>query len=90
MDKRTFIKNIIRGFILVGIGAVFGKSLFKKKPSEPCNYVYLCKGCNKISDCQLDEAIKFRREKIIYRRMKMKRLFIPKLNFWRLSKNLQN
>ena len=63
MDKRTFIKNIIRGFILVGIGAVFGKSLFKKKPSEPCNYVYLCKGCNKISDCQLDEAIKFRREK---------------------------
>jgi hypothetical protein len=63
MDRRNFIKNIIRGSILIGIGIIFGKLWFKNKPSNPCQYVYLCKGCNKISYCQLDEAIKFRREK---------------------------
>jgi len=64
MDRRKFLKNIARGTILTGIGLVIGKSMLNNSKAS-CNYVYMCKGCNKINDCGLDEAIEYRKKRLV-------------------------
>ena len=62
MQRRKFLTNTIRGSIIGGLGIITG-TLFLKKKTPSCDYIYLCKGCNKVADCQLDEAIRYRKDR---------------------------
>lgn len=60
MNRRTFLKNIPRGAIILGLGALAGIVWFKKDHTSNCNYDFLCNKCHKVSGCTLQEALKYK------------------------------
>lgn len=62
MNRKQFLTNLIRISILGGIGIVTGTLLYRNK-TKTCEYIYLCKGCNKINTCKLDEAKQYKKNK---------------------------
>jgi hypothetical protein len=56
MNRRDFIKTIIRNLILSGILFISGYLLFKKKSQEKCNFDFACKNCKRQKTCELPEA----------------------------------
>lgn len=60
MNRRSFLKNIPRAAIILGLSTVAGVLLFKKDDPSTCNYDFLCSKCNRISKCNLQEALKYK------------------------------
>jgi len=60
MERRDFIKTVVRNLILSGIVLMVGYFLFKEKGKETCNYDFLCKNCKKLNSCSLPESVKFK------------------------------
>lgn len=60
MNRRLFLKNIARGAIVLGFGVVTGIVLSKKENTSPCDYNFLCNNCKRLSDCKLQEALRYK------------------------------
>jgi hypothetical protein len=60
MDRRSFLQNIARASILIGIVGIGSKLLLTEKSPEACDFEFLCSKCNKLSDCSLPEATRYK------------------------------
>jgi hypothetical protein len=58
MNRRDFLKTVVRGIILSGIMLLVGQLLFKNKGEKSCDF--LCRNCKKLNSCTLPEAVKFK------------------------------
>lgn len=59
MDRRQFIMNSGRLFLLTGLAAVGGVSIFKNrdKTKEDCRFDNICKTCKELKNCNLQQAL---------------------------------
>ncbi|MCX6232412.1 MAG: hypothetical protein NTZ33_12820 [Bacteroidetes bacterium] len=60
MDRRSFVNNIARVSILIGIGAVSGKLLLNENSSANCDFQFVCSKCKKLTACSLPEATRYK------------------------------
>ena len=66
LNRRGFISGGIRGFILLGIGAMTGTFLLRKnnKTDEECDLDFVCQSCNKLKHCGLQDAKNYKLSRI--------------------------
>jgi len=63
MNRRDFINHAGRIGLLAGLTAMGVHIMLKQKRisgEEACDYEYLCGACQKINNCGLSRAVKFR------------------------------
>jgi hypothetical protein len=59
MDRRAFLKNLMRISILSGLTIISAKVMFPEQKCEKdkCEYNFVCNNCNKLEKCNLPEAV---------------------------------
>jgi hypothetical protein len=64
MGRREAIKNLLRGLILILLGAFtwFGYKNNKIVTASECGLNNICSNCNKFSECNLPKAVKQQRD----------------------------
>jgi hypothetical protein len=60
MNRKSFIHNIARASILIGIGAISGKLLLNEESSANCDFQFVCSKCKKLTACSLPEATRYK------------------------------
>lgn len=63
LDRRNFIKAIIRNGFLLGLIATGSFLIFKENNGEVCNLDFICQNCKKSKSCSLPEAESYRANK---------------------------
>ena len=65
LNRRDFIKNVLRGLAFVSIASGAGFLIFRKEKEEEkegCNFDFVCKKCNKLNSCSLKQGLEFKKE----------------------------
>ncbi len=64
VDRRNFIKSIIRNGLLLGLVATGSFLVLKEDNDEACNFDFICQNCKKSKSCVLPEAKGYRENKL--------------------------
>ncbi len=62
MKRRQFIEKIARNGLFVGLAALTGFLFFKEETDEICDLEFVCRDCKRNTECNLDEAKKYRQK----------------------------
>ncbi len=60
LNRRDFIRNILRGSFVVGLATMSGVLLLREKSDKPCDFDFICQSCKQAKTCALPEGQKFR------------------------------
>jgi len=64
MDRRIFLQRIGRGTLLAALAAVVGVLVSRRQVvgDQDCSANIQCRNCNKLTSCELPEAVKTRED----------------------------
>jgi electron transport complex protein RnfB len=59
-NRREFLKTLMRGGILAGLGIIGGTLFLRSGKQNGCGFNFACGSCTKAKDCDLPESVQFK------------------------------